>query len=119
VRRIAPWLAAAALVLAYPAYVLATEGGPSFPSRDECVEPATTDGDIIAVFGYFDSEQEAVVARDRALEVGFIGTETAPDGCGRVRVAVGGITTLEVGREFAAQARDVGLDVTLERADQP
>jgi hypothetical protein len=114
VRRAAPWIAVAVLVLAYPAYILASEGGPRFPARDDCVRPATSDGDIIAVFGYFDSEQEAVVLRDRALEVGFVGTELEPDGCGRVRVAVGGITTLTVGREFAEQASGVGLDVTLE-----
>lgn len=116
-RRAGLWVAVCALVALYPAYVLATQGGPTFPSRTACVNPATADGDIVAVFGYFDSERDAVVLRDRALEVGFTGTELAWDGCGRVRVAVGGITTLEVGREFAEQARGVGLDVTLERAD--
>ena len=116
-RRAAPWVAVAVIVMVYPAYVLATEGGPRFPSRPECVTPATADGDIVAVFGYFDSEREAAVVHDRALEVGFTGTELARDGCGRVRVAVGGITTLAVGREFAEQARGVGFDVTLEQAD--
>ncbi|HUG65797.1 MAG TPA: hypothetical protein VMK83_11315 [Gaiellaceae bacterium] len=114
--RAATWVAVLALVLAYPAYVLVREGVPSFPSRDDCVKPATTGGDIDAVFGYFDTEHEAVVVRDRALEVGFIGTEMAWNGCGRVRVAVGGIPTLEVGREFAEQARGVGFEVTLEQA---
>jgi hypothetical protein len=37
------------------------------------------------------------------------------NGCGRVRVAVGGIPTLDVGSEFVEQARGVGFEVTLEQ----
>jgi hypothetical protein len=104
-----------ALALVYPVVTLA-RGMPSFPTRDDCVRPATADGDIDAVFGYFDSESEAREMRDRALAVGFQGTELEMNGCGRVRVAVGGIPTLEVGREFVEQARSVGFEVSLERA---
>ena len=114
-RRIVPWLVVAVVVLAYPVVTLA-RGEPSFPTRDDCVRPATTDGDIDGVFGYFDSEGEAATVRDRALEVGFIGTELAWNGCGRVRVAVGGIPTLAVGRDFVEEAHTVGFDVTLEQA---
>jgi len=116
VRRLAPLIAVVAIGLAYPAVVLVSDGVPDFPDRDECARPATADGDIDAVFGYFDSEREAAVLRDRALEVGFIGTEMSWNGCGRVRVAVGGIPTLEVGHELAEEARGVGLVVTLEQA---
>jgi len=115
VSRIAPWLVIAGLVLVYPVVVLAT-GNPTFPTRDECVRPATEDGDIDAVFGYFDDELAAAAVRDRALEVGFVGTELAWNGCGRVRVVVGGIPSLAVGLEFVEQARGVGFDVTLEQA---
>jgi hypothetical protein len=115
-RRVTPWLAVVVLALAYPAFVLATGGAPEFPSRDDCVVPATTDGDIDAVFGYFDSEGEATELRDRALATGLTGTELAWNGCGRVRVAVGGIPTLAVGAEFVEQARGVGFEVTLEQA---
>lgn len=114
-RRAVPWLVVVALVLVYPAFVLAT-GGPEFPSRDDCVVPATTDGDIDAVFGYFESEREAAEMRDRAVATGFVGTELAWNGCGRVRVAVGGIPTLAVGAEFVEQARGAGFEVTLEQA---
>ncbi len=115
VTRLAPWLLVAALALVYPIVTLAT-GDTTFPERDDCVHAATEDGEIDAVFGYFDNEGEAVELRDRALEVGFPGTEATWNGCGRVRVALGGIPTLEVGREFAEQARAVGFEVTLERA---
>ena len=114
-RRLAPWAIVAMLALAYPAAAL-IGGAPRFPSRVECVRPATEDGDIDAAFGYFDSEGEAVVMRDRALGVGFVGTELEWNSCGRVRVAVGGIPTLEVGRAFVEEARSVGFDVTLEQA---
>ena len=114
-RRIAPWVIVVVVGIAYP--LVAVAGGtPLFPSRGDCVRPATEDGDIDAVFGYFDSEWEAVVMRDRALAAGFQGTEIQGNGCGRVRVAVGGITTLDVGHNLVAEARSVGFEVTLEQA---
>lgn len=113
--RLAPWLIVAAVMLAYPVVTLAG-GGADFPTRDECVRPAVEDGDIDAVFGYFDDEADAAELRDHALEVGFQGTEFEWNGCGRVRVAVGGIPTLAVGQEFVEQARGVGFEVTLEQA---
>ncbi|HEU5264539.1 MAG TPA: hypothetical protein VFU34_07860 [Gaiellaceae bacterium] len=115
-RRLAPWAVVLALALVYPLAVLAS-GAPRFPSRGECVRPATEDGDIEALFGYFDSVQKASVLRDKALAVGFQGTEVQADACGLVQVSVGGIPTLEVGREFAEQARSVGFEVTLVQAD--
>jgi hypothetical protein len=85
----------------------------TFPTRDECVGPATTDGDIV---GYFDDEREAEEVREHALEVGFTGTKTAWNACGRLRVAVGGIPTLAVGKAFVEEAHRVGFEVTLEQA---
>jgi hypothetical protein len=114
-RRLGVLVVAIAVVLAYPVVNL-SRGAPTFPSRDECVRPATENGEIDAVFGYFDDERAAASVRDRALAVGFTGTEMEWDGCGRVRVAVGGIPTLEVGYEFAQEARKVGFEVTLEQA---
>lgn len=115
-RRLAPWTVVLALALVYPLSVIAS-GTPRFPSRAECVRPALEDGDIEAVFGHFDSMQEASIVRDKALAVGFVGTEVQENACGLVEVAVGAIPTLEVGRAFAEQARTVGFDVTLEQAD--
>jgi hypothetical protein len=116
VRRLAPWAILAAVALGYPLAVLAGAGAPSFPTRDDCVLPATGDGDLEAVFGRFDSQWRAGQLRDRALAVGFQGTETKRDACGRVKVYLPGITTLEVGRAFAEQARGAGFEVTLEQA---
>ena len=114
--RAGTWAILLLAILVYPLVVLASSGGPTFPARDECVHPATRDGDIDAVFGYFDSERDAVAERDRALGVGFKGAETELNACGRVRVFVGGVPTLEVGREFVEEARTVGFEVTLEQA---
>lgn len=113
--RLAVWIAVAAVVVAYPISSLVA-GGPHFPTRDECVRPAVGDGEIDAVFGYFASPREAAKVRDSALAVGFVGTDVVWDACGRLRVHVGGIPSLEVGRELAKEARSVGLDVTLEQA---
>ena len=114
-RRSGLWLVFAAIVLAYPVIALAS-GKPGFPSRDDCVHPATTDGAIDAVFGYFQNEQEGAAMRNRALKLGFTGTTMEWNGCGRLRVYVGGIPTLAVGRDFMAETRGVGLDVSLEQA---
>ena len=114
-RRLVPWAIVLALALAYPLAEVAG-GTPRFPSRDECVRPAVEDGDIDAVFGYFDSERDARAVRDRALAAGFMGTEIQWNGCGRLRVAVGGIPTLKVGRDLAEEAGSVGFEVTLEQA---
>lgn len=113
--RAAPWLLVAGVALLYVVVALVT-GGPTFPSRDDCVRPATAGGEIDAVFGYLDSEAAAAELRDRALAVGFQGTEAAWNGCGRVRVAVAGIPSLAVGQEFVEQARGAGFDVTLEQS---
>jgi hypothetical protein len=113
--RVMAWVAAAAVVAAYPVATLAT-GAPRFPTRGECVRPATVDGPIDAVFGYFDDVRRAQMLRDRAQAVGFVGAEAAWDACGRLRVSVHGIPTLAVGRQLAAEAQRVGLRVTLEQA---
>jgi hypothetical protein len=114
--RFAPWLLVIGLALVYPVVTLATGGDPPFPTRDDCVREATADGEVDAVFGYFPSEVEAGAARDRALEVGFAGTEAVWNGCGRVRVAVGPFPSREIGQDFAEQAQGVGLRVTLEQS---
>lgn len=113
--RVVAWVVFVAIALAYPVANLAT-GSPRFPTRDECVRRATQDGDIDAVFGYFGTDRDAERVLERALEVGFVGTEMATNACGLVRVSVGGIPTLEVGRDFIEQARSVGFEVTLEQA---
>ena len=109
------WLVVVAAALAYPLAVLAG-GAPSFPSRDDCARPAVEGAEVEAVFGRFDSVEEATKLRDRALEVGFSGVEIERDACGRVKVVQPDIPSLEVGNDFAEQARSVGLDVTLEQA---
>ncbi len=113
--RVGSWLVVAIAVLAYPLVVLVLSGAPSFPSRTDCVVAPTGQGEYRVVFGYRDSELEAVELRDRALAVGFQGTEISRDGCGRVRVAVDDIPSREIGEEVIRQARTVDLDPTLEQ----
>ena len=111
----ASWGVVVLVGIAYPLTVLAG-GFPRFPSRDECVLPAVAGQQIEAVFGYFGSEHEATMLRSRALKLGFQGTDTERDACGRVKVVIRGIPTLAVGRAFAREARGAGFSVTLERA---
>ena len=113
--RVNAWLVMAVAVLAYPLLVLVFSGSPAFPSRTDCVLAPTGEGEYRVVFGYRDSELEAVELRDQALAVGFQGTEIARDGCGRVRVSVDDIPSIEVGEEVIREARTVDLDPTLEQ----
>ncbi len=112
-------VAATAVVLVaavgYPALVLAEDGGPRFPSAEDCARPAVDGQPVRVVFGYRETFPEAIELRDRALEVGFLGTEAEQDGCGRVRVAVGGVPSIAVGEQIVETARGVGLDASLER----
>lgn len=113
--RIAPWLVVAVAALGYPLAVLTFAGPPDFPSRDDCVLAPTGEGEYQVVFGYRDSELEATELRDRALAVGFEGTEVARNSCGRVKVFVDDVPSVDVGEEVIRQARTVGLEPTLER----
>jgi hypothetical protein len=114
-RRLAPWALVLAAAIGYPVASL-SGGTPNFPARSDCVDLATKDGDIEAVFGRFDTRAAAAAHLRVVLGRGFTGSEIEGDGCGRLKVVVHGIRTLAVGREVAAEARSVGLNVTLEYA---
>ncbi len=113
--RFAAWLVVAVAALGYPLFVLAFAGAPAFPSRTDCAVAPTAEGEYQVVFGYRDSERDALELRDEALAVGFQGTEIMADGCGQVRVLVNDIPSREVGEEVIREARTVGLDPTLEQ----
>jgi hypothetical protein len=100
--------------LLYPAVILAG-GSPHFPTRQECVHPAHGPGQVDAVFGRFREQAPAEATLERATRLGFKNLEVARDACGDVRVVLGGVPSLEVGRELAAEAARVGLHVTLEQ----
>jgi hypothetical protein len=89
---------------------------PHFPKRSDCVDLATKDGEIEAVFGRFDKRADAAARLELVLGRGFKGSEVEGDGCGRMKVVLHGIPSLAVGRELAAEARGEGLNVTLESA---
>ena len=117
-RTLGLWVIVAVAAVGYPLVVLALSGAPHFPSRTDCTLPPTGEGELQVVFGYRDSEMEALELRDRVLAVGFLGTEIARDSCGRVRVAVDDVPSREVGEEVIREARTVGLEPTLEQEPQ-
>jgi hypothetical protein len=113
--RILPWALLLVATLVYPLTVVAG-GGPRFPSQAECLHPAKTDGNVEAVFARFGSSDRAEVLLRRVLHAGFKGTQVEPDGCGLLKVTLHGIPTLQVGRDFIAEAETVGFHPTLEQA---
>ncbi len=101
-------------LLGFPVLMLA-QGAPPFPSRSECVHPATDDdGELELVYGRRDSPAAAQALLNRVLEAGFAGTEVKPDGCGRWKVTYDGIDTFVLGSRVVEEARRVGLDPHLE-----
>ena len=110
-------LAAAIVVvplLVYPAVTMAS-GFPRFPTRDECVRPAVEGEPVDVVYGRFDSRVEAAELLERVLTVGFTGTETLFDACGRWKVVLEGVPSLEIARGVQEEAATVDLEPTLER----
>ncbi|MDP9223999.1 MAG: hypothetical protein M3P18_09100 [Actinomycetota bacterium] len=115
-RRLAPWALVLVAGIGYPVGIV-SGGTPHFPKRSDCVDLATKDGEIEAVFGRFDKRAEAAARLELVIGRGFKGSEIQGDGCGRIKVVLHGIPTLAVGRALAAEARSEGLNVTLEYAE--
>ena len=109
------WSVLVVVVLAYPIGVLAG-GLPRFPSVSDCAQKATAAGNLEVVFGHFSSYDDAVRVHDEALRNGFKGTRIAPDGCLRLKVALPGVPTIEVGHDVIQEAHSVGLEPTLEQS---
>ena len=110
------WLAVAIVLvplLGYPLVTLAG-GSPRFPSREECVRSAVEGQPVDVVFGRFGDPDSANETRDRVVGVGFIGTEALPDGCGRWKVVLESVPSVEIAREIQAEAATVDLRPTLE-----
>jgi hypothetical protein len=104
----------AAAVVAYPAITVAG-GAPRFPSYEDCIEAPVAGERVRVVFGYAETYPDALALRDRALEVGFDGTEVSQDGCGRLRVSLDGVPAVATDEAVIEEARKAGLDPTLER----
>jgi hypothetical protein len=112
--RLIPWAILLVSALAYP-LALTAANGPRFPSPAECIHPARSEGKIQAVFGRFSSYAHAAPVLKHALALGFKGTQIESDGCGFLKVVVHGIPTLQVGRDFVAEARGEGFNPRLEQ----
>ena len=111
-RHVAVAIVAAAVAI-YPAITLAG-GAPRFPDYADCVKQPTAGSKARVVFGYAETYSDANALRDRVLDLGFEGTEVAQDGCGRLRVSLNGVPSLEVASKVATEARQAGLEPTLE-----
>ena len=112
--RRAAWGVVLVAGLAYPLIALAG-GAPRFPSVQDCVHPATHDGKVMLVYGYFDSVVRAGELRNRLRGLGYEHAEVQSDGgCGRVRVVVRGYPDLAGADDAVAEASRVGLHPRVE-----
>jgi hypothetical protein len=124
-RAAAPWAVVALVALAYPLAGVAgissfrlPGGPPRFPSPDECVVPVRSGEPVRLVVGYAGSYAEASLLRARAAAAGVAGTVAAPDGCGRVRVALDEPDTRDAA-DKVARLRAAGLEPTVEGLPAP
>jgi hypothetical protein len=113
-RRLLVWTVLVVSALGYPLVVLGG-GAPRFPSRADCVHPAKSEGNLEAVFGRFASSAAAESLQRRATRSGFKNVQIESDGCGLLKVTLHGIPSLEVGRNFIAEAQKVGFHPMLEQ----
>jgi hypothetical protein len=110
------WIALAVVIIplvGYPIIVVAS-GAPRFPSAQECVRPVVDGHPVDVVFGRFDDPNAAVELRDRVVAVGFTGTEMLGDGCGRWKVVLLNVPSVDVARGVQEEATTVDLATTLE-----
>ena len=110
------WLAVAIVtvpLLAYVATALA-DGAPRFPTRAECIRAAVEGEPVDLVYGRFDTIPAAEELRDRVIAVGFTGTELLADGCGRWKVVLESVPSIDVAAEIQEEAASVDLEPTLE-----
>lgn len=95
--------------------VLAADGLPRFPSRDDCARPGTSDADDLeVVYGRFDNPREAGRRLSDVTAVGFVGAQVRLDACGRWKVSYDAIESLAQGEALAAQVREAGFTATVE-----
>jgi hypothetical protein len=104
-------------LLTYPVVVLA-HSSPTFPSEQDCVVPATSDGNVDLVFGRFTSAPVANAVAEH-VEAAGLHPSVALDDCGRLVVATTGYTTLAAAQAAAASAAKAGLASRLELAPPP
>jgi hypothetical protein len=114
--RRAAWAVALVAGLIYPLVALAN-GGPRFPSVEDCVHPAVPGSEVMVVYGYFDSQSKAIEFRNLLRSQGYEHAEVESDGgCGRVRIAVRGYPNIAAAEDAVAEAARIRLAPTLEQA---
>lgn len=114
------WLALAIVAVPLAGYVLVSvsDGAPRFPTRDECVRVPVEGQAVDVVFGRFDDIPSADELQHQVVSVGFAGVEVEADGCGRWKVVLANVPSIETAREVQKEAESVDLAPKLERASE-
>jgi hypothetical protein len=109
-------LVAAIVLVPLVGYVLLAlgQGAPRFPTRGECVHAPIDGQPVDVVFGRRSGPVGATELRDQVVSLGFLGVESLPDGCGRWKVVLQDVPSIEVARGVQEEATSVDLEPTLE-----
>ena len=117
----AAWAIVALGVLSHPGSMLVgysgsglPGGAPRYPGAADCVAAPASGRSVRVVVGYADSYLEADAIRGRALEAGLPVAEVEQDGCGRLRVFVDDVPTVDASQALVTDAQAAGLEPTLE-----
>jgi hypothetical protein len=106
-----------AAALAYPMLILAVDGLPRFPDRDECADRISTpQPPFEVVYARSPSYLRAKTIHEQVVRLGFVDAQLLADGCGRWKVVNLDVDTAEQLRGHLADARRVGYDPWIERA---
>ena len=115
------WLIVLVGLLSHPAAMLVGYAGsglpggrPSFPDAARCAPAPVAGTNVRVVVGYADSYPKAVAMRERARRAGLLDVETSQDDCGRLRVFVDDVASIETAQALLADARASGLSPTVE-----
>ena len=87
-----------------------------FTPTIECIKPKDDVGELEAVFGHRRNRSEASDLITQAAALGFGGLQLEPDPCGGFEVMFKGFSDRAQADEFAAEAKQAGLDVVIENS---
>ena len=87
---------------------------PSVSATARCAPAPVAGRSVRVVLGYVDSYPKAVTMRERARRAGLLDVENSQDDCGRLRVFVDDVASIEVAQALLVDARAAGLNPAVE-----
>ena len=115
------WVVVLVGLLSHPAAMLVGYAGsglpggrPSLSATARCTPAPVAGRSVRVVLGYVDSYPKAITLRERARRAGLVEVENSQDDCGRLRVFVDDVPSIDVAQSLLVDARAAGLSPAVE-----